>query len=316
MQQDDENKLFEMIVGPVLYDEGCPYKLMIKKLNDIDIDYFQGSSALSDRLDDTLRIEIKHKIVNDFNEFGKQLFHDYSEKIEQKVKKDIGNWLRLQSDRKNALDILDDVFARIHSFTRKQLNYVPSPTYSSAELRELYNAAMKVSLVERIAGTNDKDVIRYYHALINHTVWTCRMLTRRRFSQLLMSLVDKLSRVFDMQSQWSTHFNDAPSLDRLYQASLEYNPHPLDFSNIQLPDTLLQLAERMAENVHDVWAATRLSQGWSYGPERDDALKKHPCLIPYNLLPEEEKLYDRNTSIQTLKFILANNFTITSNPSQ
>jgi len=90
-----------------------------------------------------------------------------------------------------------------------------------------------------------------------------------------------------------------------------YNPQPVDTSNIELSPVLMELAELMAENVHDVWAKTRLEQGWTYGPERDDANKKHPCLIPYDQLPEEEKVYDRNTSIETLKFIIEKGFEIT-----
>lgn len=90
----------------------------------------------------------------------------------------------------------------------------------------------------------------------------------------------------------------------------EYIPTPLDTSEIELSDDLLKLAELMAENVHDVWAATRLEQGWSYGPERNDTEKKHPCLVPYFELSEEEKTYDRNTSIETLKFIIAKGFRI------
>jgi ryanodine receptor 2 len=91
---------------------------------------------------------------------------------------------------------------------------------------------------------------------------------------------------------------------------MNYNPQPIDTSKIELSPELMELAERMAENVHDVWAATRISQGWTYGPERDDSNKKHPCLIPYNQLNESEKVYDRNTSIETLKFIMANGFNI------
>lgn len=89
-----------------------------------------------------------------------------------------------------------------------------------------------------------------------------------------------------------------------------YNPHPINTSKVVLPDELMELAESMAENVHEVWAMTRIDQGWSYGPERDDANKKHPCLVPYSQLPEAEKVYDRNTSIETLKFILAKGFSI------
>ena len=51
-------------------------------------------------------------------------------------------------------------------------------------------------------------------------------------------------------------------------------------------------------------AETRIKQGWKYGEQRNDELKTHPCLVPYEELPEEEKEYDRNTSIGTLKLIM------------
>lgn len=66
-----------------------------------------------------------------------------------------------------------------------------------------------------------------------------------------------------------------------------YSPQPEDLKGVELPEGLQALAEQMAENVHDVWAKTRIEQGWTYGTERDDANKKHPCLVPYDQLPEE-----------------------------
>ena len=91
----------------------------------------------------------------------------------------------------------------------------------------------------------------------------------------------------------------------------EYVPQPVDTAGINLPDEMEALAEKLAENVHDVWARTRMEQGWTYGPERDDAAKKHPCLVPYEELSEEEKEYDRNTSVETIKLILKLGFKIT-----
>lgn len=92
---------------------------------------------------------------------------------------------------------------------------------------------------------------------------------------------------------------------------MNYNPQPVDTSKIELSSELMELAEQMAENVHDVWAVTRMDQGWTYGPERNDAEKKHPCLVAYDQLNKSEKVYDRNTSIETLKFIIAKGFKIT-----
>lgn len=90
----------------------------------------------------------------------------------------------------------------------------------------------------------------------------------------------------------------------------QYTPHPIDTSDIQLPEELTPLLEAMAENVHEVWAQERINQGWTYGEKRDDTQKHHPCLVAYDDLTEEEKAYDRNTSVETVKLILRLGFSI------
>jgi hypothetical protein len=84
----------------------------------------------------------------------------------------------------------------------------------------------------------------------------------------------------------------------------EYNPQPVNTDNIQLPEELLELTESLAENTHDIWAKQRIAEGWKYGEERNDKRKEHPCLVPYDELPESEKQYDRNTAIETLKVMV------------
>ena len=89
-----------------------------------------------------------------------------------------------------------------------------------------------------------------------------------------------------------------------------YQPKPTDTSGIALPSQLLELTEKIAENVHENWAAGRIAEGWTYGETRNDQLKTTPCLIPYSDLPEVEKEYDRRTALQTLKTIIALGYTI------
>ena len=90
-----------------------------------------------------------------------------------------------------------------------------------------------------------------------------------------------------------------------------YTPQPIDTTDVMLPKELEVLVEKMSKNVHEVWSETRIQQGWTYGELRNDELKTHPCLIPYEELPESEKEYDRNTSIGTLKLIMKLGFKIT-----
>ena len=92
--------------------------------------------------------------------------------------------------------------------------------------------------------------------------------------------------------------------------SEKYTPQPMDTKDVRLPEELNELVEQMAKNVHEVWAQARIQQGWTWGPERNDALKHHPCLVPYEDLPESEREYDRNTSIETLKLICKLGFKI------
>lgn len=91
----------------------------------------------------------------------------------------------------------------------------------------------------------------------------------------------------------------------------EYIPKPINIDSIVLTKDMELLLEQMAKNVHETWAKTRISQGWTYGEQRDDEKKTHPCLVPYEELPEEEKEYDRNTAISTLKFIMKSGYKIT-----
>ena len=84
----------------------------------------------------------------------------------------------------------------------------------------------------------------------------------------------------------------------------DYIPHPIDTSEVELPDELKQLVEQLARNVHENWAQGRINEGWTYGPKRDDLLKHHPCLVEYDALPENEKDYDRHTAVETLKTII------------
>lgn len=90
----------------------------------------------------------------------------------------------------------------------------------------------------------------------------------------------------------------------------DYKPIPLNTEDIILPYELEELIEQMARNVHDVWAGSRIAEGWRYGEQRDDQLKTHPCLVPYEELPETEREYDRQTAVQTLKLILKLGFNI------
>lgn len=54
-----------------------------------------------------------------------------------------------------------------------------------------------------------------------------------------------------------------------------------------LQDTTLTPAEQ-----HELWMQHKLDNGWSWGPNKDENLKQHPCILPYDQLPEHQRLKD------------------------
>lgn len=82
-----------------------------------------------------------------------------------------------------------------------------------------------------------------------------------------------------------------------------YKPHPVDLSKVNLDDDIEKLQDVFAENYHEVWAQARIEAGWSYGPVRDDAKKTDPNLVPYDLLPQQEKEYCRQMSMESIKLL-------------
>ena len=102
----------------------------------------------------------------------------------------------------------------------------------------------------------------------------------------------------------TTAFPDDPST---------YTPLLKDLRQVELPDGIDALREALAENSHDRWAIERQSEGWTYGPERDDAKLESPDMVPYDQLPESEKQYDRLMAVNTLKLLISLGYKIEKN---
>ena len=97
---------------------------------------------------------------------------------------------------------------------------------------------------------------------------------------------------------------------------MSYEPKSLDLTRVQIPADLLNLVEQLAEITHDNWVKQRLADGWRHGHNRNDLQKEHPCIVPYDDLPESEKEYDRKISLGVIQTMLALGYRIeaASNP--
>lgn len=139
-----------------------------------------------------------------------------------------------------------------------------------------------------------------------------------------LSFVGGLIRLYDPAEdrdvEWLVdEFAEAWSASRHYLVSaavdsLVYDPKPIDLTDVLLDDDLLDLTEAIAENTHEVWAFERKKEGWSYGPQRNDALKQNPDMVPYSDLPESEKEYDRKTAFDALRLAKKLGFNVSRGP--
>jgi|RhiMetdeSRZDD1v2_1073273.scaffolds.fasta_scaffold1616018_1 hypothetical protein len=62
--------------------------------------------------------------------------------------------------------------------------------------------------------------------------------------------------------------------------------------------------DRLAEAEHRRWMDQRLQAGWRYSLVRNDATKQHPMLLSWDLLPEVERVKDRD-AVRNIPAVLA-----------
>lgn len=93
------------------------------------------------------------------------------------------------------------------------------------------------------------------------------------------------------QEFWAYEYN--------YRSSIACEIHKKMKCHCQIPGADVPVEKRSDEEKeivrkleHKRWNAYMRSEGYCYGEERDDMAKTHPCLVPYDELPEHEKKKD------------------------
>ncbi|MEX0596121.1 MAG: RyR domain-containing protein [Candidatus Paceibacterota bacterium] len=58
------------------------------------------------------------------------------------------------------------------------------------------------------------------------------------------------------------------------------------------------------EDLHEKWCLDKLADGWVWGEIKDAEAKTHPCLVPYEQLPKEQRVKDHlfKAVVESLKY--------------
>lgn len=82
------------------------------------------------------------------------------------------------------------------------------------------------------------------------------------------------------------------SIGEVSNASWEDAPEWQRQSSIRGVRFHLDNPDAQPEAIHEWWMRERLESGWRYGEARDDDARTHPCIVPYEQLPPEQKAKD------------------------
>lgn len=171
-----------------------------------------------------------------------------------------------------------------------------------AELCESLSARQKINAVVDYGQLANQEANGVFHAVvvINITGENVRI-----FDPATNHNVNHLVSDFINAWAYSKHYMVKACAD-----TIEYRPHPINVSDVELDEQLLELTEAIAENAHEIWARKRYDEGWRYGEKRDDDKLQTPDMVPYSELSESEKYYDRDVALNTIRLVKKLGFNI------
>lgn len=187
----------------------------------------------------------------------------------------------------------------IPNSTTKLLRYLVTP-------KNKKNRLISDNEVDMLIKKNFTASGRGISCRFDELVRNFRLLITKKVHKKHLRISDLEERIYMEVIAFLERFPSALApVDKRELEGFKYTPQPVDTSHVRLPNSIHLLTEILSQHAHEVWAVGRISQGWQYGPHRDNEKKLHKDLVPYERLTEEDKQYDRDTSIEALKVITA-----------
>jgi serine phosphatase RsbU (regulator of sigma subunit) len=154
---------------------------------------------------------------------------------------------------------------------------------------QLKKAGFEIVRPEEIAGIDEKMVKKIARAIHSHYQHQMRkQLNGKTASGEEVNEFDKLQvdiKFSNIDNAWHIPTKLLSIGYGIKKVKKGHKPFALQLNDIEI--------ETMAEVEHLRWSWDKRLHGWTWGKSKDRKGKRHPGLIPYNLLPDHEKEKDR-----------------------
>lgn len=168
----------------VVHEVDAMYPQFIKRVNDIDIDYFEDITRDSEEMPKELNFELRDIVLEDIRLYAVQLLDGSG------IKERIGKVLEGVgiNERK---EILEQTKKDLHFYVYASSVLNGSSDITEEKLQKLYIEAKKRNLWERVTQSNKSDVIEFHHALMNKTYEQCKDVLYECIDSFLLNIQEQ-----------------------------------------------------------------------------------------------------------------------------
>lgn len=155
-------ELSKRIYDVVVEEVEAIYPQFMKKVNNIDLDYFENIVRCSEEMPKELNFELREKVLDDVKQYAIQLLEKSN--IKRKI-----DAIMQDVDADTARVIVEQAKELIRRYVYASSILNGSSDITEEELQKMYTDAKKRDLWERIAGNDKSDIIEFHHALMDKT---------------------------------------------------------------------------------------------------------------------------------------------------
>ena len=180
------------IIDMVVTGEESPYKKMISKTKDIDIDYFEKIDRGFNSISDELSPELKDVIVDKFIKMADCYYAegDLESKIIAMIQKE-ADIIKEEKSVNECKNFLNNLAESLESYVKGTFIHPGFPKYSNDDVAVMYQEAKHITLTEFFMGNNSEDILGFYSALMDNTWWACREVVVNKTNDFLLKIAMK-----------------------------------------------------------------------------------------------------------------------------